>query len=178
MSSTPTKPANPKNAATSATASAVKNAAKNARAPADKPKPRVQQRLTYVIGGLDRLLRRHMTDALAPLGITLAQYTALSVLEARGASSNAQLAERSWITPQSANEVMSVMAARGFVTREADPSHGRIILLTLTDAGAAMLRECEAALRPVEARMLGDIPADDAAHVQRALELFSRNLRG
>nr|WP_175801269.1 MarR family winged helix-turn-helix transcriptional regulator [Burkholderia anthina] len=171
MSSTPTKPANPKTTAKTAAKSAT-------RATGDKPKARVQQRLTYVIGGLDRLLRRHMTDALAPLGITLAQYTALSVLEARGASSNAQLAERSWITPQSANEVMSVMAARGFVTREADPSHGRIILLTLTDEGAAMLRECEAVLRPLETRMLGDIAADDAAHVQRALELFSRNLRG
>ena len=73
---------------------------------------------------------------------------------------------------------MSVMAARGFVTREADPSHGRIILLKLTDEGAAMLRECEAVLRPLEKRMLGDISADDATHVQRALELFSRNLRG
>jgi DNA-binding MarR family transcriptional regulator len=167
MSSAPTKPANPK--------TPTKNAA---HAAGDKPKARAQQRLTYVIGGLDRLLRRHMTDALAPLGITLAQYTALSVLEARGASSNAQLAERSWITPQSANEVMSVMAARGFVTREADPSHGRIILLTLTDEGATMLRECEAVLRPLETRMLGDISADAAADVQRALELFSRNLRG
>ena len=166
MSSAPTKPANPK------------NATRNVRSTGDKPKPRVQQRLTYVIGGLDRLLRRHMTDALAPLGITLAQYTALSVLEARGASSNAQLAERSFITPQSANEVMSVMAARGFVTREADPSHGRIILLTLTDEGAAMLRECEAVLRPLETRMLGDVSIDDATHVQRALELFARNLRG
>ncbi|MGP8472676.1 MarR family winged helix-turn-helix transcriptional regulator [Burkholderia sp. PR2] len=167
MSSAPTKPANPKNAA--------KNAA---RATGDKPKARVPQRLTYVVGSLERLLRRHMTDALAPLGITLAQYTALSVLEARGASSNAQLAERSFITPQSANEVMSVMAARGFVTREADPSHGRIILLTLTDEGAAMLRECEAVLRPLETRMLGDVSIDDATHVQRALELFARNLRG
>ncbi|MDR0242351.1 MAG: MarR family winged helix-turn-helix transcriptional regulator [Burkholderia sp.] len=167
MSSTPTKPAN------------SKNAAKNvARAAGDKPKARVSQRLTYAIGGLDRLLRRHMTDALAPLGITLAQYTALSVLEARGASSNAQLAERSFITPQSANEVMSVMASRGFVTREADPSHGRVILLTLTGEGAAMLRECEAVLRPLETRMLGDFSADDAVHVQRALELFARNLRG
>ncbi|KWH28976.1 MarR family winged helix-turn-helix transcriptional regulator [Burkholderia stagnalis] len=167
MSSAPTKPANQKTTAKT-----------TARATADKPKARSPQRLTYVIGGLDRLLRRHMTDALAPLGITLAQYTALSVLEARGASSNAQLAERSFITPQSANEVMSVMASRGFVTREADPSHGRVILLTLTGEGAAMLRECEAVLRPLESRMLGDLPADDAAHVQRALELFARNLRG
>ena len=169
MSTAPTKPAISKSA---------KNAKNATRAASDKPKARSPQRLTYVIGSLDRLLRRHMTDALAPLGITLAQYTALSVLEARGASSNAQLAERSFITPQSANEVMSVMAARGFVTREADPSHGRIILLTLTDEGAAMLRECEAVLRPLETRMLGDVSIDDATHVQRALELFARNLRG
>ncbi|KWI42149.1 MarR family winged helix-turn-helix transcriptional regulator [Burkholderia stagnalis] len=169
MSTAPTKPAISKSA---------KNAKNATRAASDKPKARSPQRLTYVIGSLDRLLRRHMTDALAPLGITLAQYTALSVLEARGASSNAQLAERSFITPQSANEVMSVMASRGFVTREADPSHGRVILLTLTGEGAAMLRECEAVLRPLESRMLGDLSADAAAHVQRALELFARNLRG
>ncbi|PCE30020.1 MarR family winged helix-turn-helix transcriptional regulator [Burkholderia ubonensis] len=163
MSTAPTKSANPKAAA---------------RTAGEKPKARAPQRLTYVIGSLDRLLRRHMTDALAPLGITLAQYTALSVLEARGASSNAQLAERSFITPQSANEVMSVMAGRGFVTREADPSHGRVILLTLTAEGAAMLRECEAVLRPLENRMLGELAADDAAHVQHTLEVFARNLRG
>jgi len=168
MSSTSTKPANPKRTAKTATQAAA----------GDKPKARIPQRLTYAIGALDRLLRRHMTDALAPLGITLAQYTALSVLEARGASSNAQLAERSFITPQSANEVMSVMARRGFVTREADPSHGRVILLTLTDEGAAMLRECETVLRPLETTMLGDFCADDAVHVQRVLEIFARNLRG
>ncbi|AWV02769.1 MarR family transcriptional regulator [Burkholderia cepacia] len=163
MSSTPVKPAGAKRAA---------------RATEAKPPMRAQQRLTYLIGNLDRLLRRQMSDALAPLGVTLAQYTALSVLEARGALSNAQLAVRSFITPQSANEVMVAMAARGFVTREADPNHGRVILLRLTDEGSAILRECERVLRPLERRMLGDdLTAADAAQVQRTLELFVRNLR-
>jgi DNA-binding MarR family transcriptional regulator len=148
-----------------------------ARTTEDKPQTRAQQRLTYLIGNLDRLVRRQMGDALAPLGITLAQYTALSVLEARGALSNAQLAVRSFITPQSANEVMSAMAGRGFVTREADPNHGRVILLRLTDEGSAILRECEQVLRPLERRMLGDLTSDDVTHVQRTLELFVRNLR-
>ncbi|RAG47352.1 MarR family winged helix-turn-helix transcriptional regulator, partial [Burkholderia multivorans] len=68
--------------------------------------------------------------------------------------------------------------ARGFVTREADPSHGRVILLRLTDEGSAILRECEQVLRPLERRMLGDdLTADDVAQVQRTLELFVRNLR-
>ena len=32
---------------------------------------RSKLRLTYVIASLDRLLRRHMSEALAPLGLTL-----------------------------------------------------------------------------------------------------------
>lgn len=163
MSSTPAKPAGAK---------------RTARAADDKPRTRTQQRLTYLIGNLDRLLRRQMSDALVPLGVTLAQYTALSVLEARGALSNAQLAVRSFITPQSANEVMIAMAGRGFVTREADPNHGRVILLRLTDEGSAILRDCERVLRPLERRMLGDdLTSEDVSQVQRTLELFVRNLR-
>lgn len=138
---------------------------------------RANLRLTYVIGSLDRILRRRMTEALAPLGLTLAQFTALSVLEARGQASNAQVAERSFITPQSANEVMNAMTARGWISREPDPTHGRIVLLQLTDAGRQMLRECETAVRTIERQMLGDIALEDAAAVQAHLETFVRNLR-
>ncbi|MCC8392749.1 MarR family transcriptional regulator [Paraburkholderia sp. MMS20-SJTR3] len=135
-------------------------------------------RLTYVIGSLDRILRRRMSEALAPLGLTLAQFTALSVLDANGRASNAQVAERSFITPQSANEVMNAMSARNWVSREPDPSHGRIVLLQLTDDGRAVLRECEQAVKAIEKQMLDDIGVDTAAGVQQHLEAFVRNLRG
>ncbi|WP_233852507.1 MarR family transcriptional regulator [Paraburkholderia sp. HD33-4] len=135
-------------------------------------------RLTYVIGSLDRILRRRMSEALAPLGLTLAQFTALSVLEANGQASNAQLAERSFITPQSANEVMNAMANRNWISREPDPTHGRIVLLKLTDEGRAVLRECEQAVKTIEKQMLDDIGIDTATSVQTHLETFVRNLRG
>ncbi|RDV00908.1 MarR family winged helix-turn-helix transcriptional regulator [Trinickia dinghuensis] len=153
--------------------SSQKSAARSDSEPTDA---RSQRRLIYLVAHLDRLLRRRMSGALAPLEITLAQYTALSVLEARGALSNAQLAERSFITPQSANEVMSAMVSRGYVAREAAPSHGRIILLRLTDEGAAALRECERALRPVERAMAGDLTAADAAQLRHTLTSFVHNL--
>ncbi|WP_341316845.1 MarR family transcriptional regulator [Paraburkholderia sp. IMGN_8] len=139
---------------------------------------RANLRLTYVIGSLDRILRRRMTEALAPLGLTLAQFTALSVLETRGQASNAQLAERSFITPQSANEVMNAMASRGWVSREPDPTHGRIVLLQLTDQGRAVLRECEQAVRAIERQMMEGIELETAGAVQNHLETFVRNLRG
>jgi hypothetical protein len=115
-------------------------------------------RLTYVIGSLDRILRRRMSEALAPLGLTLAQFTALSVLEAKGQASNAQLAERSFITPQSANEVMNAMASRNWVR--------------------AVLRQCEQAVKSIEKQMLEGIELEAAGTVQRHLETFVRNLRG
>jgi DNA-binding MarR family transcriptional regulator len=118
-----------------------------------------------------------MSDALAPLGLTLAQFTALSVLDARGQASNAQLAERSFITPQSANEVMSVMASRNWITREPDPNHGRIVVLQLTDEGRDVLRRGMETVRMLEEQMLAGTDADNATSVQTHLELFVRNLR-
>jgi len=145
----------------------------------DKDKTRrAKPRLSYVVGSLDKILRRRMTDALAPHGLTLAQFTAMSVLDARGQASNAQLAERSFITPQSANEVVNVMATRGWITRAADPTHGRILLLELTDDGRAVLRQCQQAILEIEQKMLAGIPDDQAAAAQNCLEMFVRNLRG
>jgi len=140
-------------------------------------KRRPALRLAYVIGSLDRILRRRMTEALAPLGLTLSQFTAMSVLDARGQASNAQLAERSLITPQSANEVMNAMTTRGWITREPDPTHGRIVLLQLTDEGREVLRQCEQAVCTIEAQMLTGIEPDVAASLQSHLETFVRNLR-
>ncbi|VVD70684.1 regulatory protein MarR [Pandoraea horticolens] len=144
---------------------------------ADARPRRSKLRLTYVIASLDRLLRRHMSEALAPLGLTLAQFTALSVLDARGKLSNAQLAQRSFITPQSANEVVSIMASRQWITREPDPNHGRIVLLQLTDEGRRVLARCEVAAKEIDARMRADVSREDAAVVQRRIEMFVRNLR-
>ena len=96
----------------------------NSDSPAEPTTTRTRRphlRLAYVIGSLDRILRRRMTEALAPLGLTLSQFTALSVLDAKGQASNAQVAERSFITPQSANEVMNAMASRNWVSREPEP---------------------------------------------------------
>ncbi|MDF0500590.1 MarR family transcriptional regulator [Burkholderia cenocepacia] len=135
-------------------------------------------RLTYVVGSLDRILRREMTNTLAPLGLTLAQFTALSVLEWRGEASNAQLAERSFITPQAANEVISVMVSRNWITRGRDPDHGRIIVLSLTDEGRELLYQCMEAANTVEERMMAGLDPDIGTRMYADLERIIRNLRG
>lgn len=140
--------------------------------------PAVHQpmRLTYLIGQLDRIVSRRLTEVLATHGLTLPQFTALSVLNGRGRSSNAQLAERSFITPQSANEVVKAMESNGWVMREADPTNRRIVLLLLTPAGKALLKRCNESVDQVELSMLGSMREDEPA-LRNLLHGCVKNLR-
>ena len=145
--------------------------------PSSASAPATSGRLPYLIGRTDRIVKRRLGEALAPHGLTVPQFTALSVLHARGSLSNAQLAERSFMSPQSANEVVKTMEARGWVTRTPDPTHGRIVMLGLTDAALALLAICDEAVSRLEAEMLQGI---DAAHAELLHDLLlqcGRNLR-
>lgn len=111
----------------------------------------------YLIGRLDHALSRRMLEVLAPLGLTVSQYTALSFLESQAQISNAQLAERTLISPQSANEMVKQMSDKGWVEREPDPFHGRVVRLSVTADGKALLLQAHAAVAHLEASMLADL---------------------
>jgi len=134
-------------------------------------------RLSYLIGSADRMVKRRLTEVLEPCGLTLPQFTALSVLNARGPLSNAQLAERSLITPQSANEVVKAMEAGGWISREPDPAHGRIVQLQLTPSGRQLMRRCDEAVTRVERQMLHGVEGQHAALLHLLLQTCVRNLR-
>lgn len=127
------------------------------------------QGIPYLVGRLDRLLRRHITHTINPMGVTLGQYTALSVFSTRGQLSNAQLAERTMVSPQAANELMKVMERKGWIERQPDPNHGRIIQISLTGAGQALLAECDEAIAGLEAKMLEDLNETERQVLQKQL---------
>ena len=135
-------------------------------------------RVSYLVGRLDRLLRRRLGQALAPLALSLPEYTALSVLAARSGLSNAQLARRSLITPQAANEVLARLEQRKLVTRRADPAHGRSRPAVLTAAGRRLLAEADAAAGAVEREMLSGTSAAARRALREALDSALRGLGG
>lgn len=113
--------------------------------------------ICYLIGRLDHAVNRRIRDALTPLGLSVAQYTALSFLESQSQISNAQLAERSLISPQSANEMIKLMEKKGWVERAPDPTHGRIVRLSLTAGGQALLDQAHERVARLEGGMLGKL---------------------
>jgi DNA-binding MarR family transcriptional regulator len=130
--------------------------------------------LAYLVGRLDHVLNHRLRESLAPSGLTVPQYTALSVFRAQGSLSNAQLAVRTMISPQSANEMVKVMETKGWIERKPDPTHGRIIQISLTEEGHAVLREGDAKVLEVEMIMFPDLGAEDRAQLHAQLRAAVR----
>jgi DNA-binding MarR family transcriptional regulator len=139
--------------------------------------PGAEPRFSYLVGRLDRALRRRLEEAVRPHGLTVRQYTTLTVLRARSGLSNAQLARRSLMTPQSMNEVLTALATLGFVRREPDETHGRVIRTALTTAGADALAACDRAVDRLENEMLADLTAQDRERLLDGLKSCVRALR-
>ena len=129
----------------------------------------VQSRIAYTIGRLDRALRQRLGEVTSRFGLTVAQYTTLSVLAARGSLSNAQLARRSFVTPQAMNEIVAAMTKKEMVARAPDAQHGRIVRISLTRKGGRVLRQCDTAARRLEAEMLAGLSRTKRAMLRELL---------
>jgi len=117
--------------------------------------------VAYMVGRLDRALRLQFRRVLEPLGLTVGQYTALSVFCSSGRLSNAKLAERTMVSPQAANELIKGMEKNGWIVRKPDPNHGRIIQISLTKEGKQLLARCNKVISAVERQMLHGLSNKD-----------------
>jgi DNA-binding MarR family transcriptional regulator len=124
----------------------------------------VTPRIGYVVGRLDRAIRREIGALVAPFGLTVPKYTALSILRDRPGLSNAQLARRTYVTPQSMNEVLRALELDDLVVRSPAANHRRVVEVTLSERGQEVLTACDRAVTHMENAMLADL--DDAGREQ------------
>src|SRR5947209_2363673 len=125
--------------------------------------------LLYLVKQLELAVRAQLDEVLRPVSITTLQYTALTVLERRSDLSTAELARNSFVTDQSAADMVGVLEERGLVLRVPDPGDRRRRVLRLTDAGQAQLEKVRSDVEAVEERMLAPLAADEASAFRRYL---------
>jgi DNA-binding MarR family transcriptional regulator len=97
-----------------------------------------------------------MAGVLREHGATLAQYAVVTALDEEPGLSNAGLARRAFVTPQTMNQVLRELEEKGWVARHPDPAHARILQADLTPAGRTALRACRLAVDAVEKQMLAE----------------------
>jgi len=131
--------------------------------------PEQQPSLVYVIGRVGQGVRRELRVRLAPLGLSVPDVTTLSVLRGRSGLSNAQLARRALITPQSMLEVLASLERRGLVVRRADAANARIMRAELTASGRRSLGRADAVIAKLEDELLDAVAPPAREQLRGAL---------
>jgi DNA-binding MarR family transcriptional regulator len=133
----------------------------------------------YLLKRAQAALNAAMAGVLREHGATLAQYAVLTALEEEPGLSNAALARRAFVTPQTMNQVLRELEQKGWVARHPDPAHARILQADLTPAGRATLRACHQAVNAIEEQMLAPLAPGDiaqfAATLQACIQALSRD---
>jgi DNA-binding MarR family transcriptional regulator len=130
---------------------------------------RTLPRASYLVKQLERALRARIDGIVQPLGLTAVQYTALSVLAHHPGMSSAQLARRSFVSAQAANELVSALERRRLIRRRADRNRGRALGIFLTALGERSLARCDEQVDLLEADLFRGVGRQDEARFRRML---------
>ena len=124
-------------------------------------RPELGGRVGYELKRVQHALRQAMDEALRETGVTTPQYAAMSVLVEEPGLSNARLARRSFVTPQTMNQILGRLEASGLVERRGHQEHGRVLQTFLTREGERLLVGCDRAVDAVEERMVSRLTEAD-----------------
>ncbi|HTP49561.1 MAG TPA: MarR family transcriptional regulator [Anaeromyxobacteraceae bacterium] len=130
----------------------------------------MDKRIGYLLKRVQAGLRSGMDEVLEAKELTTPQYAVLSALEREPGISNAELARRSFVTPQTMIRIVENLESLGLIGRKAHPTQGRVLMATLTAAGARLVASCHAEVSAVEARMLRHLGATDRETLRKLLE--------
>ena len=130
----------------------------------------VDRRAGYLVKRVQVALRSAMDRALLSDDLTTPQYAVLSALQKAPGLSNAELARRSFVTPQTMIRIVASLEDKGLVTRVEHPWHGRILEASLTAAGEKTVNACHQRVKRVENRMEGDLSETERRTLADLLE--------
>ncbi len=136
----------------------------------------VEDRAGYQLKRVQHALRGRMDEALRGMELTTPQYAALSALEDEPGLSGAELARRSFVTPQTMNGVLANLEAAGLIERRPHPEHGRVLQAYLTDSGEKKVSRAHDTVREIEEQMLTDLDSDERTLLAEVLRVCADSL--
>ncbi len=97
--------------------------------------------------------RSQMDETLRPQGVTTAQLQVLYAVRQEPGVSGAQLARLCYMTPQSAQALLTGLESDGWITRTKDRMNDRILIAELTPSGEELLETAEKLARVIEKKL-------------------------
>lgn len=130
----------------------------------------------YLLKRAQHDLNLSMERALGTLGLTTSRYAALSVLEERGPMTNAELARRCFVSPQTMIRIVADLHDAGLVDRTTNPQNRRERLVALTGDAEERLVGAHSVVGAIEDRLLEGMTAQRVAELVGILGRMIANL--
>ena len=124
-------------------------------------------RLRLAVTRLARRLRQESTT-----GHTPSQLSALSVVVSHGPLPLGALADHERVAPPSITKVVTKLEADGLVVRTPDPTDGRVIQVTATKAGHALIAETRRRKTTWLAARLRELPLEEQRRLVEAIDVL------
>jgi DNA-binding MarR family transcriptional regulator len=107
----------------------------------------------FALKQAQQALRTRLDSGLREIGLTTPQYAVLAFLEVEAGASNAALARRAFVTPQTMQAILVALERSGFIARTPHPEHGRVQTTELTAIGRGALEAASGIVADAEARV-------------------------
>ena len=129
-------------------------------------------RVIYLIKRVELLVRTNLEANLRELGVTAGQYAVLSLLALMPEASSAQIARSVGVTPQTMAETITAFEREKLIRREQSSTHKRVLKISLTASGFALLKECDARASLAEAALFAELELKDVEKLRAILNLI------
>jgi DNA-binding MarR family transcriptional regulator len=124
----------------------------------------------YLLKEVQQDLRKRMDRALTELDLTTSQYSVLSELQEFPGLSNADLARKSFVTPQTMNLIVQKLEVRDLVGRSPSASHGKIMNIEVTSKGEDLLNKANELVLDVQNEIFSRISEDETIALTEILK--------
>lgn len=115
----------------------------------------------YLVKRAQHALRLKIDKSLDELNLTLPQFVALSHISEEAGISNAELARRAFVTPQTMHRIISGLEKQGLINRNSHPNLERVQQLFLTQDGKRLLSESRRYVDAIETQSLTKLSGDE-----------------
>lgn len=133
-------------------------------------------RILYQVKQVELAVRGRLDAVVRPHGITVTQYTALTVLEQHPGMSSAQLARHSFVTAQAMDGIVRALGDAGFIERVRDPRNRRRMTISLSPAGTDLLAACRGDVDRIEDEAFAALSTGERGRLSRWLQDARRAL--
>jgi DNA-binding MarR family transcriptional regulator len=125
--------------------------------------------LGYLLKDVQHKIRTRMDEALREIDLTTPQYAIMSELDEYPGLSNADLARKSFVTPQTMNLIVRNLEDRGLVVKQADRNHRRKQRIQLTLNGKRKLKRAHSVVNEIETDLFRCLSAQERSAFEAIL---------